>query len=113
MAQRAVDASEPLPEQCCYHAQQCAEKYLKGFLKSRRGRFKWLHDLRYLVDLCAAFDSDFNRLAPEVEMLTRAAEPSRYPAWGEDPVTVAEAQEAMEIANRVRLFVRGKMGASA
>jgi HEPN domain-containing protein len=110
IARLALDVEEPLPEQCCYHAQQCAEKYLKGFLKSRRVRFKWIHDLRYLVDLCARAENGFDVLAADADTLTRAAEPSRYPGDDEEPVTVEDAKEAMEIAGRVREFVRGKVG---
>jgi HEPN domain-containing protein len=110
IAVRAMEGEEPLPEQCCYHAQQCAEKYLKGFLKSRRVGFKWIHDLRYLVDMCAQSDEGFKRLAADADTLTRAAEPSRYPGDDDEPVTAADAEEAMEIAGRVRSFVRSQMG---
>jgi len=105
IAQRAIEGDDPLPEQCCYHAQQCAEKYLKGFLKSRRVSFKWIHDLRYLVDLCAQSDNGFAQLAADADTLTRAAEPSRYPVDNEEPVTAGDAQEAMQIAGRVREFI--------
>jgi HEPN domain-containing protein len=110
IAQRAIEGDDPLPEQCCYHAQQCAEKYLKGYLKSRRVSFKWIHDLRYLVDLSAQSDGGFSQLAADADTLTRAAEPSRYPGDDEDPVTVEDAKEAIQIAARVRAFVRSKMG---
>ena len=32
LARRALGPGKPLPEMSCYHAQQCAEKYLKGYL---------------------------------------------------------------------------------
>ena len=34
LARRALGPGKPLPEMACYHAQQCAEKYLKGYLIS-------------------------------------------------------------------------------
>ena len=35
MARRAMEPGNPLPAMACYHAQQCAEKYLKGYLISQ------------------------------------------------------------------------------
>ena len=32
LARRALGPGKPLPGMACYHAQQCAEKYLKGYL---------------------------------------------------------------------------------
>ena len=34
LARRALGPGKPLPGMACYHAQQCAEKYLKGYLIS-------------------------------------------------------------------------------
>ena len=31
MARRAMDPEGPIPEMACYHSQQCAEKYRKGY----------------------------------------------------------------------------------
>lgn len=104
LARRALEA-EPLPELACYHAQQCAEKYLKGFLKSRGLRFRRSHDLRYLVDLCSSCEPGFKQFGLEAEALTRFAEPSRYPVSDEAPQTVDEALKAIEIAQRIRLLV--------
>lgn len=35
MAKRALRGKRLLPDAACYHAQQCAEKYLKAILTSR------------------------------------------------------------------------------
>jgi HEPN domain-containing protein len=45
LALRALDPAEPLAELAAYHAQQGAEKYLKGFLVSRSVAFRFVHDL--------------------------------------------------------------------
>ena len=37
-----------------YHAQQCAEKYLKAYLVSRGVDFPYTHNIARLVELCAA-----------------------------------------------------------
>lgn len=49
-------------EMACYHCQQCAEKYLKGFLVSRSVEFRPVHDLdSFPIDLShdeSAFGND-------------------------------------------------------
>jgi HEPN domain-containing protein len=91
----------------CYHAQQCAEKYLKGFLKFRDVKFKWVHDLKYLVDLCVGLDAEFGQLTHVAEKLTRAAELSRYPA-GEEAATVTETRDALAGLEIIREMVLRK-----
>ena len=49
LARRALGPGKPLPGMACYHAQQCAEKYLKGYLISHSVPFRFVHDLVYLV----------------------------------------------------------------
>lgn len=62
MAYRAMSAGIPLPAMACYHCQQCAEKYLKGFLVSRSVEFRPVHDLdSFPIDLShdeSAFGND-------------------------------------------------------
>ena len=54
MARRAMLPRQiQFPQMACYHAQQCAEKYLKGFLVSRSHSFNFVHDLFYLTQECA------------------------------------------------------------
>ena len=48
MARRAMDPEGPIPELACYNSQQCAEKYLKGYLVSQKMDFLYVHDLVYL-----------------------------------------------------------------
>ena len=55
-------SSEPLAELDAYHAQQCAEKYLKGFLVAGSIPFTFVHDLGYLVHLCQQSAPEFSRL---------------------------------------------------
>ena len=62
MARRAMLPGNPFPEMACYHAQQCAEKYLKGFLVSRSHSFNLVHDLFYLTQECAQRQLAFSEL---------------------------------------------------
>ena len=52
LACSAVRRKVPLIYGTTFHAQQCAEKYLKAVLVSRRHTFPRTHDLIALHDLC-------------------------------------------------------------
>ena len=45
MARRALWPRTPLPVMACYHSQQCAEKYLKGYLTAHSMPFRYVQDL--------------------------------------------------------------------
>jgi HEPN domain-containing protein len=40
-------------ESSCFHSQQAAEKYLKAFLIKKGVRFKKIHDLEQLIEMCS------------------------------------------------------------
>ena len=105
LARRALDPAEPLAELAAYHAQQCAEKYLKGFLVSAAVPFRFVHDLGYLVQLCQHVAPDFGQLEDTAFRLTRYATESRYPREDDVACTVEEALEAIGLAVRIRDFV--------
>jgi len=50
MALREAKAVDPVWDGVCFHAQQCAEKYLKAFLEERNMSFGKTHDLVVLLD---------------------------------------------------------------
>lgn len=84
-----------------FHAQQAAEKYLKGFLVYQARRPPKTHDLVELLAICADFDQDLSSLKPDCRELTHLGFVSRYPDEPGEPTEV-EAQRAVEIAQRVR-----------
>jgi len=87
-----------------YHAQQCAEKYLKAYLVYRRVDFPYTHNTSILLELCSDY-ADWPKKLEDAEELTPYAITTRYP--GEDTVvTKEEAQRAVEIAQRVRKQIR-------
>jgi HEPN domain-containing protein len=87
-----------------YHAQQCAEKYLKAFLVCHNVDFPYTHNIRRLLKLCGKH-AGWVQALKDAEELTPYAITARYP--GEDEVvTREEAQRAVEIAQRVRTQVR-------
>jgi HEPN domain-containing protein/predicted nucleotidyltransferase len=88
----------------CFHAQQCAEKYLKAFLVFRGtpfGKTHNIHDLRTLLP---------PRLRPKMDLksqkqLTEYAVPVRYPP-AVRVIPLKEARQAVAIARRVRREIR-------
>jgi len=91
----------------CFHAQQCAEKYLKAFLVSRGVVFPKTHDLRILLQLLSE-DSNLGLPMSEVLPLNRYTIEARYPGdW--EPMDREEAERAVAIARRVRRAVRAHL----
>lgn len=61
----------PVPiEIICYHCQQSAEKYLKGYLALHGEEPQKTHDLIQLNKACQKYDSDFNKVEEDCLMLT-------------------------------------------
>ena len=105
MARRALGAGNPLPGMACYHAQQCAEKYLKGYLVAHALPFRFVHDLIYLTQLCMAQEPAFGQLMPAVEILGEYGATMRYPIEGGEDPDVEMATEAIRLAEQVAAIV--------
>ena len=97
----------PLPGIVAFHCQQCAEKYLKAYLVSQGSAPPRTHDLRDLQDLCAALDSSFLQLTPELLVLNPYAVDIRYPGIS---ATQADAHNAVKAVRRVRKAMRRTLG---
>jgi len=82
-----------------YHAQQCAEKYLKALLVSRKIDFPYTHSITRLLEICSEIINT-NELT-EAEILTSFAITTRYPGEDEE-VTKEEALDAIRIADLVK-----------
>jgi len=87
-----------------YHAQQCAEKYLKAFLVFREVDFPYTHNISLLLELCEKQASWVERLRA-AKTLSRFAATVRYPGDYKS-LTVKDAKEALEIAGDVRNVIR-------
>jgi len=97
----------PLSSSACFHCQQCAEKYLKAFLTDHLIRFERTHVLTDLLALCMSVDKDFKKITNDLSSLEGYAVAIRYPGA---IVSVELAEEALKTANRIRKFVRNKLG---
>src|SRR6266849_6293685 len=68
----------------CYHAQQCAEKYLKACLQEADMPFGRTHNLPALLDLLLVLDPDLDTLRAHSRALTVFAVDVRYPGESAD-----------------------------
>ncbi|MDR1320847.1 MAG: HEPN domain-containing protein [Gracilibacteraceae bacterium] len=72
--------ARPKPlEIICYHAQQCAEKMLKGFLVANSVEPPKKHDLPLLCDMCMETNGRFSELSDICDFLTVFGVQPRYP----------------------------------
>ena len=91
----------------CFHAQQCAEKYLKAILQENGKRIPKIHYLLELLVLILEFDGSYEFLKADLEVLEDYAVRFRYPG---DLAEKDEAQSAYAAAGTVRKFIRQKLG---
>ncbi len=96
--------ADPPPEGLGFHAQQCAEKALKGFLTVFGVRFERRHDLNYLLDLCVSVDPAFEQFRADADTLTPYAVEFRYPDALTD-LALEDALDATETARRIYHFI--------
>jgi HEPN domain-containing protein len=91
----------------CFHAQQCAEKYLKAVLQENNKRVPKIHFLLELLALILKFDGSYEFLKADLEVLEDYSVKFRYPG---DVAEKDEAQSAYAAAEAVRKFIRQKLG---
>ncbi|MBI3734882.1 MAG: HEPN domain-containing protein [Chloroflexi bacterium] len=100
----AIMSADVLPEDACFHAQQCTEKSLKALLVQRAIAFPRTHVLELLLDLLRGAGVDVPAQVDEAFTLTQYAVQTRYPgAW--EPVGSEEAEAALAIAAQVLAWV--------
>lgn len=93
----------PLHGAVCFHAQQCAEKYLKARLQEAGMAFRKTHDLTELLDSLVPLEPLLQALGPGLNRLSAAAVEARYP--GIAP-TREQAAETMEVCVQTRSLLR-------
>jgi HEPN domain-containing protein len=107
LARFSLRRRTPLTYGATFHAQQCAEKYLKALLSARHIAFPRTHDLAALYTLCHKNGIILPVSEDNLEKLTAFAVQVRYP--GAKP-TLEEAKEAVQIAKSTRRFAREFLG---
>jgi HEPN domain-containing protein len=107
LARTAVRRKQPLASGACFHAQQCAEKYVTALLISKGADFPKTHDLLLLNNLCSTNGILLEIDPRHLNTLADYAVRTRYP--GNAP-TAEDAKEAIELAKLVRDFARKFLG---
>lgn len=106
-AEAIIEIKSPPTDTICFHCQQCAEKYLKGFLIFYEIEFEKTHDLHQLLDLCKQVDKSFDELRAAADMLNPYAVEIRYPDNFYE-YSIDEAREAISLARKIKKFVLEK-----
>ena len=91
----------------CFHAQQCAEKYLKSILQEEDIAILKTHDLGKLLDALLPSRPLWEALRPTLDNLTVYAIAFRYPGETADK---EEARVAMKLCHAVRETLRLSLG---
>ena len=87
----------------CFHAQPCAEKYLKAFLQEANIPFPKTHDLADLLTLTLSIEPTWTSMAADLNALSAFAVEYRYPGESADQ---DEAREAFEKCQSIRQVIR-------
>jgi len=94
----------PTPDEIiCFHCQQSAEKYLKGFLFLNDIEAPKTHDLNELLGMCTKIDEKFSVLLPKMYILKTYAVTPRYP--NELGITEDDMKTAIKYAKDVQEFI--------
>ncbi len=91
----------------CFHAQQCAEKYLKAMLQDAEIPFGKTHHLIVLLELLLGTEPSWELFRPQLQSLNAYAVSVRYPGEISDK---AAAREALRLAKTIRIEARRKLG---
>jgi len=92
----------PRLEIICYHCQQAAEKYLKGYLLYKGVFPPKTHDLDTLCKKCFEFDPAFKEILDECVSLSDYGVQPRYP--NEMLIEEHHMEKALEYARRIKNF---------
>ena len=93
----------------CFHAQQAAEKYLKGWLTYLGVPFPKVHDLEELIALLPA-DERIALAAADAALLSQLGVAPRYPGW-DDEIDRSVAERAHAVALTVKTAVLAALAA--
>jgi HEPN domain-containing protein len=91
----------------CFHAQQCAEKYLKAILQEAGVPFGKTHNLISLLEPLLSEDPSWEALRLALHQLGTFAVQVRYPGATADK---GIARESLSLARQVRSKARSGLG---
>jgi HEPN domain-containing protein len=103
VARRESESPSPVWDAVCFHAQQCAEKYLKASLEEHGIAFPKTHDLVVLLTIHEKRVPELEALRSELAYLSPLAIVTRYPG---SPADAELAGSAIQIAGKARAIIR-------
>ena len=92
---------QPVYDAVCFHAQQCAEKYLKAFLQENQQKIPRTHKLLDLLKLCQEIDSSLEIISTDMRELARFTVNIRYPGMDADKEDAKIAFTAVKVVRKV------------
>ena len=92
MERECLVKDNPNYDGICFHAQQCAEKYLKARLCEANITFGKIHDLAALLDQSLDGESTWERFREDLAYLSDFAVAFRYPGESADAESASDAQ---------------------
>ena len=98
---------DPNYDAVCFHAQQCAEKYLKARLQEAGIQFGKTHDLPVLLNMLLPVEPAWTAMLSDLQTLTVYAVAYRYPGDSADEI---DAMDAMNKCRSFRQVVRRSLG---
>lgn len=107
-AEIVLQSRDPPTDTICFHAQQCAEKYLKSYLTFKDTPVEKTHDLTRINNICIRIDTDFEDLSDGAELLSGYAVEIRYPGDFYE-YSINEAEEAVRVAKMFKELVLRKI----
>ncbi len=105
-AMQIQQGPNPIYRIICFHAQQCAEKYLKAWLQEANIPAPRTHNLVELLSLILPSQPSWNSWQADLAELSKHAVDTRY--LGQLP-TAADAEKAIQICEMVRQAVRAQL----
>jgi len=97
----------PVWNSICFHAQQCAEKYLKARMQEAGLSIPKTHDLEILLNQLLPSEPLWSAFRPATQNLTDFAVSFCYPG---DNATKSETQQALKDCKVIRREVRLSLG---
>lgn len=104
-AEHTMTMENPPCDTVCFHGQQCAEKYLKGFLAFHQIDFPKTHSIENLILLCKEVVLSIESELEDVDILSSYGVEVRYPDEIYYDIPKEDAEEAIALAKKVKAVV--------
>ncbi|MHC4324287.1 MAG: HEPN domain-containing protein [Planctomycetota bacterium] len=107
MERECLVTENPNYDGICFHAQQCAEKYLKARLCEAGMSFGKIHDLVVLLDQLLEVEPSWENFREDLAYLSDFSVTFRYPGESADAKSAIDAQCR---CRRIRIAARRAIG---